>query len=140
MLFRSPALIDLVAGRIQVMFENLAPLIPYVREGKLRALAVASSARVASIPDVPTVAEAGLPQFEIGLWNGIMAPAGTPRDTVLRLNAELRKALTDPGTQETLARYGMFSKPDTPEAFGSFIDAEIERWGKVVKASGAKVD
>ncbi|MSQ72090.1 MAG: tripartite tricarboxylate transporter substrate binding protein [Betaproteobacteria bacterium] len=135
-----PAMTDLVAGRIQVMFDALAPLIPNIRAGKLRALAVAGTSRFSALPEVPTAAEAGLPQFEVGLWNGVLAPAGTPRDVVAKLNATIRKALAEPGTEEVLTRYGLVPAGNTPEAFASFIEFEMERWGKVVKVSGAKME
>jgi tripartite-type tricarboxylate transporter receptor subunit TctC len=135
-----PAMSDLLGGRLHVMFDALPPFLSHAKEGRLRVLAITSNERVASLPDVPTVAEAGLPEFEVGLWNGIFAPAGTPAPVVSRLNAEIRAALAEPSTKETLQRFGLVPVWTTPEAFVQFINVEIERWGKVVKASGAKLE
>jgi len=135
-----PAQADLVAGRIQVMFDASAPLMANIKAGKLRALAIASASRLDTLPDTPTAAEAGLPNYEVGLWNGILAPAGTAPDIVSRLNAGVRKALQDPATGATLNRFGLIPAGNTPEAFATFIDAEIERWSRVVRISGAKLD
>ena len=135
-----PAQADLVAGRIQLMFDASAPLMANIKAGKLRALAIASASRIDSLPDTPTAAEAGLPNYEVGLWNGILAPAGTPHDIVTRLNAGVRKALQDPATGAALNRFGLIPSGNTPETFATFIDTEIERWSRVVKTSGATLD
>jgi tripartite-type tricarboxylate transporter receptor subunit TctC len=135
-----PAQTDLIAGRIQAMFDAVAPLLPNVRAGKLRALAIASNKRLSLMPDTPTAAEAGLPGYEVGLWNGVLAPAGTPREVVMQLNGVMRRALAEPSTEETLLRYGLVPSWNTPEAFAAAMETETARWARVVKASGAKLD
>ncbi len=135
-----PAQADLVAGRIQVMFDAVAPLAPNIRAGKLRALVIASPQRLDVMPDVPNAVEAGVPQFEMGLWNGILAPAGTPRDIVLLLNGAILKALADPALIEAMARFALVTAGGSPEAFATTIGVEIERWAQAVKVSGAKLE
>jgi tripartite-type tricarboxylate transporter receptor subunit TctC len=136
----APALQDLIAGQVQVMFDNLPPSLPQIRAGKLRALAVTSAARAPALPDVPTVAEAGLPGFEASSWFGLLAPAGTPPAIVAQINAEVGKWLATPEAKENLAKQGANAAGGTPEDFAKHIAAETAKWAKVVKASGAKVD
>jgi tripartite-type tricarboxylate transporter receptor subunit TctC len=135
-----PAQSDLIAGRLQAMFDAVAPLLPNVRAGKLRALAIASDKRLALMPDTPTAAEAGLPGYEVGLWNGVLAPAGTPREVITALNGAIRKALAEPSTGETLLRYGLVPAGNTPEAFAAAMETEAARWARVIKTSGTKLD
>lgn len=134
------ALTDLIGGQVSVMFDNLPPSMPHIRSGKLRALAITTTARYPALPDLPTMIEAGVPGYEASAWFGIMAPAGTPKDVVARLNAEGRKILALPDVRERFDQQGAIASPGSPEEFGEFIRAEIAKWGKVVKASGAKVD
>ena len=136
----APALADLIGGQVQLMFDNLPPSLPQIKAGKLRALAVTSATRAPALPDVPTVAEAGLPGFEASSWFGVLAPAGTPPAIVTKLNAEIAKWLTTPEAKEKLASVGANIAGGTPEDFARHIQAETAKWAKVVKESGAKVD
>jgi tripartite-type tricarboxylate transporter receptor subunit TctC len=136
----APALQDLIAGQVQLMFDNLPPSLPQIKGGKLRALAVTSAVRAPALPDVPTVAEAGLPGFEASSWFGILAPAGTPPEVIARLNAEIAKWLASPEAKEKMLALGANAIGGTPEDFAKHIAAETAKWQRVVKASGAKVD
>jgi tripartite-type tricarboxylate transporter receptor subunit TctC len=135
-----PALTDLMAGQVSVMFDNLPSSMPYIRAGRLRAIAVTTRDRFAALPDVPTIAESGVPGYEAIAWFGMVAPAAVPRDVIMRLNAEINRAVRLPEVQERFAQQGAIPEPITPEAFGAFIRGEIVKWAKVVKVSGAKVD
>lgn len=136
----APALIDLLTGRIQVMFEQLAAFRPHLQSGKLRALAVASPRRLTQLPMVPTTAEAGLPGYEVSVWFGLVAPKGTPNDVVERLNSEVQKALTITEVREALSNQGFEPSGSSPEEFSTLIGAESARWSRAVGASGAKLD
>jgi tripartite-type tricarboxylate transporter receptor subunit TctC len=136
----SQAVADVVAGHADVLFNGMLPVHPHVKGGRMRALAVSSRQRVAAAPEIPTVAESGLPGFETGSWQGMLAPAGTPRDIVLKLNAEIRRILGTPEMKAQLADQGTEVRADSPEALGQFIRTEIPRWAKVVKQSGIKAD
>ena len=136
----APALQDLIAGQVQLMFDNLPPSLPQIKAGRLKALAVTSAKRAPALPDVPTMAEAGLPGFEASSWFGILAPAGTPPAVVAKLNAEVAKWLASPEAQEKLLAQGANPAGGTPEDFAKHIAAETAKWAKVVKDSGAKVD
>jgi tripartite-type tricarboxylate transporter receptor subunit TctC len=134
-----PALIDLMAGQVHVLFDNLPSSIGHIRGGKLRALAVTSAQRSPQLPDVPTVAET-VPGYEATAWFGIGMPRGTPREVVQKVNAEVNKALADPAMQKRLSELGGVPIPGSPEDFGKVIAAETAKWEKVVNASGAKVE
>lgn len=136
----APALADTVGGQTQVMFDTMLSAMPHVKAGKLKALAVTSATRSPAAPDVPTVAESGLPGYEVIAWNGLLAPAGTPPEVVVRLSAELKKALAAPDMKDKFAAQGFAAVWSTPEAFGRFLAAEVDKWARVVKVSGAKVD
>ena len=136
----APAVQDLIGGQVQLMFDNLPPSLPQIKAGKLRALAVTSAARAPALPDVPTMAEAGLPGFEASSWFGILAPTGTPPAIVAKLNAEIAKWLATPEAKEKLAKQGANAAGGSPEDFAKHIAAETAKWAKVVKDSGAKVD
>ena len=136
----SPALQDLLGGQVQLMFDNLPPSLPQIKAGKLRALAVTSLARAPALPDVPTMAEAGLPGYEASSWFGVLAPAGTPPAIVAKLNAEIAKWLATPEAKEKLSKQGANAAGGTPEDFAKHIAAETAKWAKVVKDSGAKID
>jgi tripartite-type tricarboxylate transporter receptor subunit TctC len=136
-----PALKDLIGGQMDVMFDNLPSAMPHIRSGSLKAFAVTSAVRSDSMPELPTVAEAGaLPGFEASSWFGLLAPAGTPPEIVNRLQQETAKALNLPAVKERLLSLGAIPGGDTPQAFARQIDAEISKWAAVVKVSGAKVD
>jgi tripartite-type tricarboxylate transporter receptor subunit TctC len=134
-----PALIDLIGGQVQVIFDNLPSSIGHIKSGKLRALAVTSDQREPSLPQVPMVAET-VPGYEATAWFGIGMPKGTPRDIIDKLNAEVNRALADPKMRERLAELGGRPIPGTPDDFGKTIAAETAKWEKVVKASGAKIE
>ena len=134
-----PALADLMGGQVDVMFDNLTSSIGLIRSGKVRALAVTTSTRYQELPDVPTVQET-VPGYEATAWFGIVAPAGTPREVVMRINGEVNRALAHADVKEKLAQQGALARSWTPEEFGSFIHNEVVKWAKVVKASGAKVE
>jgi tripartite-type tricarboxylate transporter receptor subunit TctC len=136
----APALQDLLGGQVQLMFDNLPPSLPQIKAGKLRALAVTTATRAPALPDVPTVAEAGLPGFESSSWFGLLAPAGTPPAIVVKLNAEVAKWLATPDAKERLAKQGANAVGGSPEDFEKHIAAETVKWAKVVKDSGARVD
>ncbi len=138
-----PALIDLIGGSVDLMFDNLPSALPQIKAGKLKALAVTSASRSAALPDLPTIAEAGGPAlkgYEASSWFGLMAPAGTPADVVTRLQQETAKALLSPALKERLQSQGAIPGGMSSAAFTSFIAAETQKWAAVVKASGAKVD
>jgi tripartite-type tricarboxylate transporter receptor subunit TctC len=136
----APALTDVIAGQADLMFDTMLSAMPQVKTGKLRALAVTSSARSPAAPDLPTVAESGLPGYEAIAWNGLLAPAGTPRDVIAKLNAEVKKALDTPEVKERFAAQGFGAAWSPPEKYATFLQSELAKWAKVVKASGATVD
>jgi len=135
-----PALVDLMAGRISTVFTGTPGILPHVQAGRLRIIGISSAQRVASLPDVPTISESGLPGFEVTQWWGILAPAGTPRPVITRLNEVFGKALASPELRKRLAADGAEPAHSTPEAFQAFIKSEVERWAPVIRASGAKVE
>jgi len=136
----APAASDLLAGQVGLMFASAPTVFQYVKAGTLRALAVTGASRWASLPDVPTMAEAGVSGFTSEVWFGLFAPAGTPRDVVDRLNAGLVTAAAVPDIRAKLAEEGFDVMTDTPEEFRAFIAAEITKWADVIKKSGARVD
>ena len=136
----APALTDVMGGQADLMFDTMLSSMPHVKAGKLKALAVTSSQRSPSAPAIPTVAESGLPGYEAIAWNGVLAPAGTPKEVVDRLNAELKKALDNPEVKQRFEAQGFAAAWSTPTAYAGFLQAEVDKWGKVVKASGAKID
>lgn len=136
----SPALTDLMGGQVQLMFDNLPSSLQFIKAGKLKALAVTSTARSAALPDVPTLAESGLPGFEASSWFGVLAPAGTPPDIVARINGAIGAWLATPEAKDKLMSQGAIAAGGTPDEFAKHIAAETAKWAKVVKASGAHVD
>ena len=134
-----PALNDLIAGQVQVMFDNLPSSAGFIKDGRIRALAVTTSMREASLPNVPTVAET-VPGYEASAWFGVSAPKGTPREIVEKLNVAINQLLADPKIQKRLAELGGTPIPGPPEDFGKLISDNTQKWEKVVKTSGATVD
>ena len=135
-----PALTDLIAGQVNVMFETGPGALPHVKSGKLKAIAVGGSKRSAAMPNLSTVAESGYPGFEAVAWIGISAPTGTPKEIITKLNSEIVKIVHLPDIKERFLGLGAESVGNTPEEFAIYLKAEIAKWGKVVKDSGAKVD
>ncbi len=134
-----PALTDLIGGQVHVLFDNLPSSIGHIKNGSIRAVAVTSAERTPALPGIPTVAET-VKGYEATAWFGIGMPKGTPRDVVEKVNAEVNRALADPGMQKKLADLGGAPIPGTPEDFGNVVKSEVEKWSKVVTASGAKVE
>ncbi|QOT78936.1 tripartite tricarboxylate transporter substrate binding protein [Cupriavidus basilensis] len=136
----APAMADVMAGNAQLVMDLMFSALPQVNGGKLRAIAITGAKRSPLLPNVPTVAESGVPGFETLAWNGLMAPANTPKPIIDKLNAEIHKALDAPEMKERLRAQGFEPSPGTPEQFGTLIRSESDRWAKVVKSSGAKVE
>ena len=134
------AMQDVIAGRIDFVVIGVPAAAPHVKAGRLRPLAVIAPQRLPALPEVPTVAEAGLPGFEVTTWYGILAPAGTPRPIVARLNSELIKVMQSPEMKERLAGIGTDPVTNTPEEFAAYIKAEITKWGDVIRKAGLKAD
>ena len=135
-----PGSIALIAGEIQVMLNTPTVILTHVRAGRVRGLAVTSAKRIPAAPNVPTIAEAALPGFEVTTWFGVMLPAGTPGPIVNKLHPAFMAALKAPDVRERLAAENLDIVGSTPAEFAAFVKAEIPRWAKVVKASGARVD
>ncbi|MBC7803545.1 MAG: tripartite tricarboxylate transporter substrate binding protein [Candidatus Parcubacteria bacterium] len=136
----APAIADLVAGQIPVMFDNVPPLLPHVRSGRIKALAVTSLARIQVLPDVPTLHELGLKDFDAVGWNGLLAPTGTSREIVARLHAEVARVLRIPEVRDQLTSQGADIVANSPEQFAAWIRVEVKKWAEVIRVSGAKVD
>ena len=136
----APALNDLVAGQVSLMFDLVLTAAPHVKSGAVRGLAVTGAKRSSALPDLPTVAESGVPGYEVSAWFGIFAPAEVPQPVVQRLNAEFVKALQQPDLRQRLASQGAEPLTSTPDEFTAYLRSEIAKWAKVVKDSGMKVD
>jgi tripartite-type tricarboxylate transporter receptor subunit TctC len=136
----SMAINDLIAGHVQVMFESLNSIAPYARSGRVRALAVSGAHRSAGFPELPTIAEAGVPGYEAGTWTGVIGPAGLPRPVLARLNAAINQAIVTPASKKRFDDIGNELGGGTPEEFGDLIRRESAKWAEVVKRSGAKID
>jgi tripartite-type tricarboxylate transporter receptor subunit TctC len=134
-----PALTDLIAGQVHVIFDNLPSSSPFIKSGRIRALAVTSAQRDPSLPDVPTVGDT-VPGYEATAWFGLGMPKGTPKEVIEKVNAEVNRALADPKMRQRLAELGGTPLAGTPEDFGNVIRSETEKWAKVVTSSGAKVE
>jgi tripartite-type tricarboxylate transporter receptor subunit TctC len=137
---RAQAVPDLLGGRITMIFDNMPSVLPLVQAGSVRAIAVTSAQRSPAAPNIPTIAESGLPQFEATSWFALLGPAGMPRDVQLRINAETAKVLAMPDVKEKLAALGLDAAPGTPEALATLIQSETVKWARVVKESGARAD
>ena len=129
----APAVTDLIGGQVPAMFSDLVGVLPHIKAGKLRAIAVGSGQRVSLLPDVKTVAEQGFPGFDATSWGGLLAPAGTPKEVIDRMSAELKTALADKEVQDKLQSVGTFSAYRTPEQTGVRMREDFERWGKVIR-------
>ncbi|WP_306553733.1 tripartite tricarboxylate transporter substrate binding protein [Acidovorax sp.] len=136
----APALQDVMGGQVPCMFLDLAAGLPVITSGKVRALAIGSAKRVAALPDVPTLAEAGVPNTEVFAFQGILAPAGLPAAITARLNGDLNKALLNPAVVKRMNDFGMEALPGTPEQFRAMARSESKRWGEIIKAAGVKLD
>jgi tripartite-type tricarboxylate transporter receptor subunit TctC len=136
----APATTDVIAGQIQLSFASTPGSVPMVKAGKVKPLGVTSAKRVAKLPDVPTVAESALPGYEASVWYGVVAPAGTPRDIVQRLNQEIARILANPTHHDRMTSADFEPTTSTPEQFAAFIRSETTKWAKVVKASGAHAE
>jgi tripartite-type tricarboxylate transporter receptor subunit TctC len=137
----APMLTDLLAGQLQLSFSSVPTALPHIRSGRLRALAVTLLARSPTLPELPTVQEAaGLKGFELSLWQGIVAPAATPRTTVMKLHQQITTSLHTPDLKSKLTAQGLDVVGNSPEQFANYIREEIEKWSKVVRATGARGD
>jgi len=136
----APAITDLIGGHVPIMFDSTIAILPHIKSGKVKTIAVTGAKRSPQLPDVPTFDEAGLKGFESYAWYGFFAPAATPKELIVKLNSEALKIMKEPGYQKILADTGSEFVGETPERFAAFIKAEAEKWAKVVKESGASVD
>lgn len=136
----APAIVDLVGGQIPVMFDNVPPLLPHVRAGRIKALANTSLTRLSVLPDVPTLDESGLKGFDAVGWNGLLAPAGTPREIVARLHTEVARILRAAEVRDQLTAQGADIVANSPDEFSVWIRNEVKKWAGVVRDSGAKLD
>ncbi len=135
-----PAITDLLGGQTHMMITGVVALMPHVKSGKLRALGVTSAKPVPALPDTPTVAESGIPGFDVSSWFGVFVPAGTPRPIVMKSNQEIKKILTNPETRQRLIDQGADPASNTPEEFMAYVKSEMTRWGQVVRSTGAKAE
>ena len=136
----APALQDVIAGHVQMMFATASSVVPHIKDGKVRALAVASLKRSAVLPDIPTIDELGIKNFDATTWHGLVAPARTPQEVIATLNRALGAALADPAVKTSLADLGVDLIGGTPEEFAAYIKSEVPKWTAIIKASGAKVE
>jgi tripartite-type tricarboxylate transporter receptor subunit TctC len=136
----APALQDVIAGHVQMMFATASSVVPHIRDGKVRALAVASLKRTAVLPEIPTIDQLGIKNFDATTWHGLVAPARTPREIIATLNRALVAALADPGVKTSLTDLGVDIIGGTPEELAANIKSEIPKWTAIIKASGAKLD
>jgi tripartite-type tricarboxylate transporter receptor subunit TctC len=134
------ALTDVMSGQVDLMFIGAPPAMPLIRSGKLKALAVTTSNRMSTLPQVPTLAESGLPKFESIAAQGIFAPAGTPREIINKINAEVIRIIRMPDVRARWDAIGAEPVDDTPQQFSSWVASELDKWGKVIQSSGAKPD
>jgi tripartite-type tricarboxylate transporter receptor subunit TctC len=131
---------ELIGGRVHVLFDNLASMVPHVRAGRVRGLGVTSLKRSPAVPDLPTISEAGVPGFEVTTWSGVITPAGVPKAVIAKLNAEINKALASTLMKENIAALGYELVGGTPEQFSEHVKKEVAKWADVIRRTGAKVD
>jgi len=136
----APALTDVMSGQVDVMFDTTLSAMPFVKAGKLKALGLTSPVRSPAAPDVPTIAESGLPGYEVFAWNGVFVPAGTPKAIIQQLNDQIRKAMLLPQVKDKFSAQGFAASWNSPENFGVFVKNEVDKWTRTVKASGATLD
>ena len=136
----APALTDVMSGQVDVMFDTTLSAMPFVKAGKLKALGLTSPVRSPAAPDVPTIAESGLPGYEVFAWNGVFVPTGTPKAVVQQLNDQIRKAMLLPQVKDKFSAQGFAASWNSPENFGVFVKNEVDKWSRTVKASGATLD
>jgi tripartite-type tricarboxylate transporter receptor subunit TctC len=136
----APALTDVMSGQVDVMFDTTLSAMPFVKAGKLKALGLTSPVRSSAAPDVPTIAESGLPGYEVFAWNGVFVPAGTPKAIIQQLNDQIRKAMLLPQVKDKFSAQGFAASWNSPENFGVFVKNEVDKWSRTVKASGATLD
>jgi tripartite-type tricarboxylate transporter receptor subunit TctC len=134
------AIVEVIAGRVHVTFDNLASMTPHVKAGRVRALGVTALKRSPALPDLPTISEAGVPGFEVTTWSGVVVPGGVSNALITRLNAEINKALVSPAAKQNLGGIGYELVGGTPEQFAELVRKEIAKWTDVVKRTGAKID
>jgi tripartite-type tricarboxylate transporter receptor subunit TctC len=135
-----PGITDLVGGQVPIMFDSVTSALPHIKSGRAKAIAVTTAQRIAQLPDVPTVAESGYPGFEGVGWSGIVLPAGTPREIVERVSADIQKLLNDPQLRERMLDRGGIPDPRTPQGYADFLRSEIEKWAQVAKAANVRLD
>jgi len=135
-----PAVNAVIGGEVQVIFNVITGTLPYARSGKLRALGVSTSQRIEVAPDLPTIAESGLPGYEVIAWYNLFAPAGTPRPVINKINAEINRILQQPDVRERLLTLGVIPLSGTPEALGDYLQFEITRWAKLIREAGIKAE
>ena len=135
-----PAVVDLMAGHVNILFATVLESIGHLKTGKLRGLAVSSATRAPALPDIPTLAESGLPGFDTGSWSGLLAPAGTPDGIISKISADLNEVLNQPGTRDTLISQGATPLPMSPAAFAARIDADRKRYGRIIAAKGIRAE
>ena len=136
----APALTDVMSGQVDVMFDTTLSAMPFVKAGKLKALGLTSAVRSPAAPDVPTIAESGLPGYEVFAWNGVLVPTGTPKAIIQQLNDHIRKAMLLPQVKDKFSAQGFSASWNSPENFGAFLKNEVDKWSRTVKASGATLD
>jgi len=136
----APALTDVMSGQVDVMFDTTLSAMPFVKAGKLKAIGLTSAVRSPAAPDVPTIAESGLPGYEVFAWNGVLVPTGTPKAIIQQLNDHIRKAMLLPQVKDKFGAQGFAASWNSPESFGVFLKTEVDKWSRTVKASGATLD
>lgn len=135
-----PAITELVGGQVQMMITGVVALMPHVKSGKLRGLAVTSAKRVAALPDLPTIAESGVPKFDVSSWFGVFLPAGAPKPVLTKMNGEIRRMVEIPEVRTKLTSLGANPETNTPEEFAAYVKSEMAKWGKVVRDTGTRAD